>query len=156
MKKTQVILMLFGVLVLIVIVGLLSIISLGGKNQEQYELLTEKFYIPIEKSYNIVFVENKTGNDLQRCCSAELKVNESEYNELKSEMEKSGYLIDPVEWYDTFLKKNSDWLLGENVVEAYERTDVETRYAIYSYRIHMYIFVTESIDGYRHIYMYRN
>ncbi len=145
------------IIVLLIIVLLATVLLiLFFTSKEQHEILTKKFHIPIKKSYEIVFFENNTRNDLERHCYSKLKVSESEYNEILSEIKKAEYSSDSLEWYDICFENNSKWMSGEKVVEAYSKNAVESRYLISGKRTHMNIFITESKDGYRQIYMLCN
>lgn len=156
-KRMRLIILLLAIVALVVIVLLVVTIGLMGVgSMDKHEFLTKKFYIPIKESYEIVFFENVTGDALEKHCYSELKVSESEYNELKLEIEKSEYSRDSLDWYDIYFENNSDWISSERVIEAYSKHVTETRYLINNDRIHINIFITEAKDGYRQVYMSRN
>ena len=126
-----------------------------GLKMQPYEILTKKFYIPIKEEYEIVHFENVKGDISEKYCEAELKIAASEYHIFQSELEKAGYSIQTLSDYDVYLENSSDWIDCEKVVQVYEKATVE-RYFIYADRTHMHIFITESIDGYYHVYMSRD
>lgn len=123
-----------------------------GLKMQPYEILTKKFYIPIKEEYEIVKFEKE--ESIEKHYKAELKISESDYYAFLSELEKAGYSIQTLSDYDVYLENSSDWIDCEKVVQVYEKATVE-RYFIYADRTHMHIFITESIDGYHHVYMSR-
>ena len=151
LKKTLLIIILSVTVIFVTTIGLLAF-----SNKGQHRILTNKFYIPINESYEIVFFENENGNSLERYCHAELKVSESEYIELKMGMEEAGYTSRNLDGYDIYLENFSDWIPDEKVVAVYCKHILEKQHLIFSHRIQMDIFITESTDGYRQVYMCRN
>ena len=152
-KKIRLIIILLVIFILVVTIGL---IINKNKNNDKHKTLTEKFYVPIKNSYNIIQFKNVTGDYSERCCYSEIKISEKDYNNFELEIKKSGYVKEPLEWYDIFIENNSDWISNENIIAVYTKHIVETQYIIKRNRIQINIFITESEDGYRQIYMLRN
>jgi hypothetical protein len=120
---------------------------------QPHEILAKKFYIPIKEEYEIVHFKDQKVNSYEKLCEAELKINESEYNHFRYELEKSGYSNLSSNNDSLYLE---DWIDGKTVINLYEKTTVEPYLIIYADRTHMNIFITESIDGYHHVYMSRD
>ena len=126
-----------------------------NNNKKQHEILTKKFYFPVKESYKILFFENVEGDVLEKHCYATLNLSESEYTELKLELEKAEYeyedILNSLEWYKKPFENHSDWLDGEKVVEGYLGYTVES-----GDRIHMNVYITKSENGYRQVYLTRD
>lgn len=121
-----------------------------GLKMQPYEILTKKFYIPIKEEYEIVKFEKE--ESIEKHYKAELKISESDYYAFLSELEKAGYYSQASD-EDIYLE---DWVDGKNVVNIYTKATTEPYLIIYADRTHMNIFITESIDGYHHVYMSRD
>lgn len=146
-----------ALIMILVILVMIVFISLVLKNRT-HKVLTKKFYIPIEEQYEIVFFESEGILPINKYCNAEIKVNENEYAIIKSEMEKAGYTSESIDDFDysIYFENNSYWMDSENIVEVYTNFATERWFFMPCLRISMDIFITESDNGYRSIYMSRN
>ena len=132
------------IIAIIVIVLLFTLYSL-----QDHIVFKRKFYIPIERDTNIVELGFNHDEFPAWYWYAILEVNEREYQDLLLKMEEVGFYDDDalekinLQWY-------SDWIPAENIVKTFiHHTNIGGR------RLHVRVFVSESIDGNRRLYFLR-
>ena len=121
-------------------------------HKQEHMILTKKFYISINKEINISYFENNNSDNPY--CYAALKVNDQEYIKILHDMEKADYYIFK-DFNELYLQRHNNWMNSKNIVQAYVMDTVEYSF-ISGHRVHIYIFITDSQNGYRDIYMLRN
>ena len=137
------------VLLIVLVIAVLLVIY----NKQEHIVLSKRFYIPIEKNTDIIYLDNQNGKDSY--CDIGLKIRDSDYEKIILDMQKANYHAQPLEEYKIFLLNTSDWVPVENITEVYTLNTVKYSF-ISGYRIHIVAFITESSDGYREIYITRN
>lgn len=121
-------------------------------NISKHDILSRKFYIHIKHSYEIIHFENIKKDREERHCYAALKLKETEYISFESELKKIYDMECDIEGYNLFFEENKDWIKNNSIISVYDNHVVEFP----GYRIGMTIFITNTIDGYRYVYMTRN
>ncbi len=143
--------------VLIIIVTLAVIATIFALvvfyNRQEHVILSKKFYIPIEKSTEIIYLDNQGGENPY--CRAVLRISDSEYEKIILDMQKAEYYVSSRDEGIDPLQYLSDWLPTERIAEVYVLKTVEY-YFVSGRRVQIDACITESVDGYREIYLYRS
>ena len=137
---------------LLTAVALVVLIITNFYFKQEHAILTKKFGIYINREIEITYFENNTSDDPY--CFAALKANDKEYKKLLQKMKKADYYIYE-DLDDMYLQQYSEWMDFENIVQAYQMDTAEYSF-ISIRRIHANIFITDSENGYRNIYLHRN
>ncbi len=124
-------------------------------NERQHVVLSKKFYIPIKENTDIIYFNNDEGKEFSPVCKATLRINEDEYKEFILNIQKTGYISASVEQCKSHFVANEDWKsVGiENIEEVYRYNTSEPRGSDGNKRVHIYIFITDSLNGYREAYL---
>ncbi len=133
------------------IATIVAIVLIMLYNNQNRVVFKKKFYIPLPQNADIICSYDYNGEDCSY--SFALKTSDNYYENTILKMKKVGYYVADEELCDLLLF-NNDRLPTERIEEVYVLDTV--KYGFNSTkRIHIYAYITKSVDGFRQIYFDR-
>lgn len=143
-NKKRLIIILSILLVVIVAVVVCVIVFSGGKAQRK--TVYENFKITIPKDAEKLYFEIDAKENSY--CYAAYKITEEQYGQIFGEMQSAGYTEREIR-----TAKGKEWIPMDELLKAYR--SVEGNMLQDFECVCKYVYVTDSIDGYRSIYLVR-
>ena len=147
-----------GIFIVLAIV-LLGVIASVIYNNQAHVIISKNFGFVLEKDAEILYKKREFNIDaLDFSCEIAVRIKESEYQDVLNNIKNAGYeSYDDEEWRkETYGWEAKNWMSLDDVkpqIERYERQWVNKIFFISNVRHHSTIHITDSIDGYRELYM---
>ena len=162
MKKSC--LLLLGVITLVIIGIATFFLVYKTNNPSESKILSEKFGISITNEMEVSCLENSTQSN-SCLCVIKVKVSENEYSEFLLEIDKANYTEN--KYFNTgsasdypiqvFLSNVKEWV-DEDAIRMFQKHETKRSTNIPFIpakvtQVTNYIFISNSLDGYRNIYL---